>query len=180
MKLKKLLQQVLRFGLIFLFLVGCSKSAPSPFTEDVIRSYAALAELQNEVPPDASYITGKAVVINIGETIDLSRFSAREQKHHILANTVSSAQKQIDREIRASTPEEVGTVILLKWSKEALGETAAGTKYRLNCEVMVIDKSASRIVFKSLFMGDKPKFATLYGASPQDFIVKYINSLPRR
>jgi hypothetical protein len=89
-------------------------------------------------------------------------------------------QAKIDENIRASTSQEVGTVILLDWRKKALGGTLAGTKYQLNCEVIVVDEALRRIVSRKQLVGGEPAFATLFGDSPQDKIVEYINSLHRQ
>ena len=159
---------------------GCGGKKPDPFTAEVIREYASLADLGEGTQPQSGHVVGKAVLINVGETISLHRFSAREQNHDIPSNTLSKAHGKINREIQASAPVEVDTVILLKWSKEALGETMAGTKYRLLCDVIIVDKSQRRVVARKPFTGDEPEFATLYGASPEDQIVQYINALPRQ
>lgn len=169
---------MLTISVWLLFSVGCTQK-PDPFTPDVVRSYASLVQLQ-EAEQLSGYIAGKAVVVNIGETISLSRMSMREERHHIPANTISTAHQKIAGEICAATPEEVRSVVLLNWSKEALGETMAGTKYRLLCAVIVVDKARNRIVARKPFIGDGPRFATLYGPSPEDQIVQFINALPRQ
>jgi hypothetical protein len=154
-------------------------SSPSgPFTAKAIDAYTALTDVEDQPGTDRPHVVGNVIAINTGETINLSRFSAREQNHHIPANTVSDAQGQLTG--GASRPDDVGTVVLLKWSKEDIGETAAGTKYRLHCDVIVVDKSQRRLITKRSFVGSDPAFATLYGGSPIDQIVAYVNSLPRQ
>jgi hypothetical protein len=78
MKRKKSLQLMILIGFVLRFSTGCQQ--PSPSTEDVIRKYTAGAELHENAHPDSGYVAGKAVAINIRETIDLSRLSLREQK----------------------------------------------------------------------------------------------------
>lgn len=107
---------------------------------------------------------------------------------------------KLPRKLRASTPDEVGTVVWLRWGAEAEGEYMEdqflrGPKrpergpvpaYRITCEVTVIDKAKSTIVGTKDFRGGRPpKKIPAYdqagwGSRPTREIVGYIKSLPRR
>ena len=96
-------------------------------------------------------------------------------------------------ELRAVTPDEVGTIIWLKWDSILEGRYgdhfAAPGANRILCEAVVIDKGKNVIIGRKSFRGGTPpshtrfsstsKYNTRYGFRPTAEIVDYITSLPR-
>lgn len=161
-------------------LTSCSGKPPTPFDE-VISQYTSMANLP-EASEEPGYIVGKAVLINTGETISFHRHTAfTKEDHEYPSNTVSSAHQRIDAQIRASSPAEVSTVVLLEWRVEQVGRNIAGiTFHRLYCTVIIIDKSKQRIISRKSFAGLAPEGRYQYGTSPENDIVNYLNSLPKK
>lgn len=97
-------------------------------------------------------------------------------------------------ELRASTPDEVGTVVWLDWEEEFrfhydYGGGIYGNAYRYNCKATIIDRSIPAKVGARSFIGSEPPrqhvISTYYGEShygskPFDEILNYLESLPRR
>jgi hypothetical protein len=170
--------------LTLILLVGssCSPTPQGPFSDKIIQEYASMASLSEE-KRQGPYIVGKAVLINVGESISHHHETAftTDERIEIESQTVSSAHQKIDKQIRAENPSEVGTVVLLKWAKEVLRTNIAGIEFcRVVCEVIVVDKSNHYVVDKTLFAGSNPEGLHRWGSSPENEIVKYVNALPRR
>jgi hypothetical protein len=160
--------------------LACGPKAQGPFTDKIVQEYVSMATLTEETQGD-TYIVGKAVLINTGESISHHHQTAftKDEDFDIQSQTVSSANQQISN--RATNPGDAGTLVLLKWSKEVLSENIAGIKFcRVHCEVIVVDNTKHRIVGKKQFAGSYPNGLHRWGSSPETEVVKYINSLPRR
>jgi hypothetical protein len=134
-----------------------------------IDGYLAVSKEQTEL---GEYLKGKAVVVNVKDKeVDDEVFS------------------RLPAELRAGGPDEVGTVVLLKWGRELagvyVGKTSAGAGYRHVCEVVVIDKGLGAIVARKVFRGSEPPSERrggtddIYGSRPVDDIVTYLAQLPR-
>lgn len=175
--------RVCKFMLLTLVVLGafsCSSKAPSPFSDKTIKEYASMATLREEAQQGA-YIAGKVVLINTGESISHHYQTAftRDDDIEIESQTVSSLQEKINN--RAENPDEVGAVVLLKWTRELLRENAVGIEFcRVVCEVTIVDHTKHCIVGKRQFAGSNPEGTHRWGSSPENEIVAYINGLPRR
>ena len=119
--------------------------------------------------------------------------------------TVDSSDKSIDRiffdlpkELRASNPEEVGTLILLEWKQRIVGyytdpknppseanrNNILDAAFKWSCYITIIDRHNKVIVCKQHFLGSEPpaikRNSDNCGRKPIREIVKYIESLPRK
>ncbi len=107
---------------------------------------------------------------------------------------ISKREMQVDEEVytalpaelRADSPAEVGTVVVLKWGAQVRGVYSSNEAFALwhTCEVTVIDKSISAIVGRQNFRGGDPPVSTtgrgdIYGSKPIQDIVAYLTTLPR-
>jgi hypothetical protein len=177
-------QRVCKFmlpALVVLVGFSCGPKPQGAFSDTIAHEYASMATLREETQQNPN-IAGKAVLINIGESLSHSHETAstKDESYDIEAQTVSSAQKKIHQQIQAENPSEVGTVVLLKWAKDLLSTNIAGIEFvRVRCEVIVVDNIKHVIVGKRQFAGSNPEGLHRWGSSPENEIVEYINSLPR-
>lgn len=139
---------------------------------DKIRDYVALVPQDAEPAPDAKpYLAGKAVVIEKTAT----------------GAQVSEVHAALPPDVRAETPEEVGTVVLIEWKDVRgghYGETAA-LAYRVHGDVRLINLQSKTLLAHEDFPGgDPPPQAPAgggdgRGSKPIAKIVGYINGLDR-
>ena len=165
--------------LIVLVASACGPKSRGPFSDKTIKEYAAMANLKEETKR-GTYIAGKPVLINIGESISHHYETAftKDPDIEISSQTVSGLQQKINN--RAENPNEVGTVVLLKWRKEVLNENLVGIEFcRVLCEVTIVDVGRHSIVGKRQFAGTSPEGTHRWGSSPENEIVEYLNGLPR-
>ena len=164
--------------LVMLTAFSCGPKPPGPF-DKTIKEYAAMANLKEETQR-GTYVAGKPVLINIGESISHHYETAftKDDDFDIDSQSVSSLQQKINN--HAENPNEVGTVVLLNWRKEILNTNLAGIEFcRVLCEVMVVDVAKHSIVGRKEFAGKTPEGTHRWGSSPENEIVAYLNSLPK-
>jgi len=115
-----------------------------------------------------AYIAGKVIPVNL---------NTREIDQDIY--------QRLPREIRAVSPEEVGTVVLVEYkSSLAARYTLGGKGYVTTCHVAIIDKARATIVGEREFCGSAPPLTKQYGVDahgsrPTGEIVRYLKDLPR-
>jgi hypothetical protein len=114
-----------------------------------------------------AYIIGKIAVINKTESdLDDTHFSYK-----------------LD-ELRAASPEDVGTIVWLECKEQLRGTYDSGSKgYRWACDVTTIDKGEGVIVGQEKIYGDDPPDSKRsrgdwHGSRPTDNIIAYIAELP--
>jgi len=152
--------------------------------ESNISEYASM--LQFNKFSNESYIVGKVVVVDLGERI---------RDALIFPNKISDVQFLLPEKMRAYKPKDVGTVILLNWTKEYVFSYIPTWKaYRVGCEVTVIDKNNTTITARRAFKGDDPpseeyllgrnpdynKSRETFGETPRRDVITYIETLPQR
>ena len=178
----RLRKRLFRFSVAALLMLGalsCGRKVQGPFSDTAIKEYAARASLKED-PQRGTYIAGKPVLINIGESISHHYETAftKDEDFDIDSQTVSSLQQKINN--HAENPNEVGTVVLLNWRKEILNTNLAGIEFcRVLCEVMVVDVAKHSIVGRKEFAGKAPEGTHRWGSSPENEIVAYVNALPK-
>lgn len=192
-----------------------------------LADYTGLVEHLRE-PAEEPYVTGKVVLVNQshGEIPleDWQRVNWESACKAIkdLTNRLPSGTRHRDRfndlqrrvpsvswimailpnDLKATKPQEVGTVVLLKWSRELVGgyfpglaptdERLRGDPHRLAyvviCDVAVIDARRRTIVGegkcrghpREVLMGGDTEPWEVHGPFPARGIVGYLNSFPRR
>jgi hypothetical protein len=107
---------------------------------------------------------------------------------------VSVADREVDwlyydlpDDLRPAAPDQVGTVVWLRWDKVKVGQYGnnGGDANVQTCDVTVIDLAARRVVDQRRFVGGEPPQSSRRGSSasgskPTEPIVAYLKSLPRR
>lgn len=102
---------------------------------------------------------------------------------------IDSVNSQLPTNLRATTLDELGTVVWLEWAEHQTGTyTTGGAAYYYTCQVTVIDRSIpARIATRSFRGGPAPTTTTSsyygqnhYGSRPDDEIVQYLKSLAGR
>src|SRR5262249_8471941 len=107
---------------------------------------------------------------------------------------VSVTDKKVDwfyydvpQDMRATTPEEVGTVVQLFWGEDKVGEyhPGGGGAYVRTCRVVVIDHEKRLAVGEASFRGGDPPRSSRNGVSqhgsyPTESMVSFLKSLPKR
>jgi hypothetical protein len=90
-------------------------------------------------------------------------------------------------DLKARTPEQVGTVVWLEWGERKVGQygTSGGGAFVRTCNVTVIDHAQRAIVGRHYIEGGPPpttsrRGASQYGSYPTEGIVNYLRGLPRR
>jgi hypothetical protein len=111
--------------------------------------------------------------------------------------TVDLGDKEIDyiyfdlpEDRRATKPEEVDSVVQLKWDKKIKGYYAApGSNdtskpgYWQTCDVMVVDRQSGEVQAASSFRGSDPpekSSSSASGSKPTDQVVTWLKGLPRK
>ena len=134
------------------------------------RPFMSAYQDQNLKPesPGEDYVVGKVVVID----------KDKPQVHGI--------HFRLPEELRASSPEEVGTVVWLSWGEKVVGTYTDGSKgYRRTCNVTIIDQANRQITGSRTFLGSNPPeeksgFGRRKGDKPSAReIAAYIKSLDR-
>jgi hypothetical protein len=136
---------------------------------DPFKSHLAEYLSAAEVQQGEAYIHGKIIPVNVrNQTVDYSFYY------------------ELPEELRASSPEEVGTVVWLDCTGSLVGTyTGGGGAYRWTCETQVVDLSIFRIVGEESFTGSDPPKTKLgsgdeHGSFPSDQIIAYLVALPRK
>lgn len=142
-----------------------------PFMNHV-KEYSTISGLKNSVRTSPhrmqAYLKGKIITVN------------KEN------NRIDNIYFDLPEELRAAKPEDVGTIIWLKWGENKVGSYTDGEDAIVNnCHVTIIDKSISAIVDERNFRGsDPPKVkhgsGSDSGSMPTKEIVNYLQSLPKK
>lgn len=177
----------------------------SPF----LRQYSMLPTI-DETRIRFAYVKGKAVAVGLGEykvdwKRDTSFGGARLTSFdHVSWEKLEHPQPFIDglyfelpESIRAKSPEEVQTRILVEWQRDVVGwyqlrfangKDPAGhpEAHQFKCVLTITDDTRGAIVERKVFTGDEPaKTITqtsgeTFGRLPLEEIVRFVADLPRR
>jgi hypothetical protein len=140
-------------------------AAIAPFQEN-IGEYTSLQK-----PRDGDIRDGKAKRKMI--TIDM------------INRKVDSLYFQLPQELRATTPEEVETVVWLRWGQDYIASYEGGGKaIRHTCTVTVFDRATKKVVAQTTFQGEEPPDVTYTsagedddGGKPTDKILFYLRNI---
>ena len=134
-----------------------------------VQEYTVISGLNPGFQSENPYIRGKVITVDIGE------------------NKLDQIYFDLPGDMTAKNPEEVGTIIWLKWEDVRVGtySPSGEAAYRITCEVTLIDKPEAILIDKKSFTGSEPPPTMLregdgYGSKPTDEIVDYLESLPRQ
>lgn len=174
--------------LLALFCTGCQLFGGNSAQQDLDRLQARLEEF-SQIPPreqltDQPYIKGRLLVVT--RKPDMASLSMTQEPYYWPSDRA--------KELLAQTPEQVGTVVVLNYSKEAAGsykvvEGSGGVSaYREVCELILIDRSLPAIIHRKTFRGPEPGSATSIShyqtevVTPVDLteLRNYIMKLPSR
>jgi hypothetical protein len=118
---------------------------------------------------DGAYITGKVLAV------DRSR------------NTTDDLYFQLPNDLRATIPEEVGTVIWVECGSRVVGTyTDGGKAHQITCELTIIDMANTTIVGVKSFTGGPPPGSKRsgtgneVGSRPTKEMAEYIMTFPKR
>jgi hypothetical protein len=102
-------------------------------------------------------------------------------------NEVDSIYFDLPDELRAETPDQVGTIVQLNWGKQQVNEYEGGKPaYKQRCDVLVVDRATMSAVAAETFWGSDPpsqiKSSQSEGSGdkPTDQVVNFLKGLPRR
>jgi hypothetical protein len=160
---------VIGIGLAVILTGNADRSAHAARFQGNVKEFLAI---NNEPTQRDAYIRGKILVINKKDkAVDDELFF------------------QLPAADRAGTPEEVGTVILITWSKELVGFYSnnrgdGGAGYVHKCELTIIDRSISTVIYRRWFNGSLPPLKSSgsgdrFGSRPVQEIVDWLAALPR-
>jgi len=179
----RLRQQALAFVLLVataLFLSGCvdvydQRDALVPFLPYMDEYREAGKAVDAEGGP---YIRGKVLVLRPDEV------EPEDGDQHFMMNI---AYFGLPEELRAATPEEVGTVVWVRCGEKAVGTYTDGTSaYQGYCVVTVTDWTLRSTVGQQLFEGIEPKSyktgpGSRHAGEPATWkIVEWLAALPRK
>ncbi len=95
-------------------------------------------------------------------------------------NKVDPLYLKLPKELHATQPEEVGTIVWLEWGEEKDGTYTDGSgAYVYTCQVTIIDKSLRAIIGQRIFRGSSPPAVktgagSRYGSKPTNKIIDYL------
>lgn len=142
-----------------------------------LEEFAALASsVQSTEPP---YIRGKVITITLPDSTVVNWAGTSE----IWEYEVDTLLYKLPGEWKPHEPEDVATIILLKWVPQKVGWYIQGGAFVQTCTVTVIDRTIPAVLDSREFIGDPPPErgnAESYGSSPAQKIVDYLVSLPRK
>ncbi|HEY9283097.1 MAG TPA: hypothetical protein VIP46_06550 [Pyrinomonadaceae bacterium] len=179
----RLTRRGLEAALLALFCCGCG----DPAQENRDRLQARLEEFSQPPPreqlTDEPYIRGRALVV-----------TRKQDPPVLMMEDPVYWGSDGAKELLAQTPEQVGTVVVLNYSKEGAGSykvvNANGgvSAYREVCELTVIDRSIPAVIHRKTFRGPEPSGATSISSyqadvtTPVDLsaVRTYILGLPRK
>ncbi|MCM3870718.1 MAG: hypothetical protein ND895_08500 [Pyrinomonadaceae bacterium] len=146
--------------LLALFCAGCQLIGGNPKQKDLDGLQARLEEF-SKIPPseqltDQPYVKGRVLVVT------------RNPDMPFLTMTQDPNVWPSDRakELLAQAPDQVGTVVVLNYSKEKAGDykiaDASGgvSAYREVCELILIDRSIPAVIHRKTFRGPEPRSTT--------------------
>lgn len=174
--------------LLALFFAGCQLFGGNPAQQDLDRLQTRLDEF-SQIPPreqltDQPYI--KSHVLVVTRKPDMPFLMMTQEPHYYPSDRA--------KELLAQTPEQVGTVVVLNYSKEEAGsyklvEGSGGVSaYREVCELILIDRSIPAVIHRKTFRGPEPLSTTSISerqavvVTPVDLteLRNYIMKLPGR
>ena len=146
--------------LLALFCAGCQLFGGNPAQQDLDRLQARLEEF-SQIPPreqltDQPYIKGRVLIVT--RKPDMPFLMMTQEPHYYPSDRA--------KEVLAQAPEQVGTVVVLNYSKEKAGsykvvEGSGGVgAYREVCELVLIDRSIPAVIHRKTFRGPEPGSAT--------------------
>ena len=144
---------------------SCRQSSQTKPFQSHLSEYTFFPTLKDS--SSSSGITGKVI------TIDK------------IKNEIDDTYFDLPPELKASKPEEVGTVVWVSCTEHIGGTYVSGSKaYVQTCEVTVIDKSSASTIGKRTLSGDRPpqtktRGGDWHGSKPKSEIIDYIKSLKR-
>jgi hypothetical protein len=90
-------------------------------------------------------------------------------------------------DLRPTTPEEVGTVVHLRWGQIQVGQygTGGGAAYVQTCKVTVLDKASGVVLGETEVRGSQPPQSSRRGSSqsgskPTEAVISFVKQLARR
>ncbi len=112
-------------------------------------------------------VKGKMVVVNVNE------------------KGIDDLHFDLPRDLSASKPEEVSTVVLLTWEKRDTSSalyTVHTGRYAVVGHVRVFDWASKSEIASRMFFGDPPEhpYRPGTGPRPDDQVLKFLTSLPRQ
>lgn len=177
-----------------------SKSAIKPFLPH-LSEFVNLGELKHDTDVNNPYIVGKVIIVDMYEG-DKDSPGAPPRKVNTVFFSACGMKwtKQFNcheffflpDDLRATTPEEVGTIIWLSWGSRQVGHYGEVEYHkpacRIKCRMTIIDKKRNSIIGEKEFLGGPPPKTTSasfdlqgdYGNKPTPAITSYIESLPRK
>jgi len=178
-----------RFGVVVLvfFGAGCQLLGGDPAQANRDRLQARLEEF-SQVPSreqltDQPYIKGRALVI-----------TKRQEPSVMSMEDPIYWGSDKAKELMAETPEQVATVVVLNYSKEAagsykiVGASGGVSASREICEVVVIDRSIPAVIHRKTFRAPDPVSSTSISHTQTEVVSSvdltavrtYVLNLPRR
>jgi hypothetical protein len=145
-------------------------SLQDPF-KDHVREYSTVSGLKNSVRTSPhrtqAYLKGKIITVNKKE------------------NRIDDIYFKLPEELRATKPEDVGTIVWLDWGEDRVGFYLGshGDATVNTCHVTIIDKSVPAIVGEINFRGSDPperSYGSSSGSMPTEVIVNYLRNLPKK
>ena len=146
--------------LLALFCAGCQLFGGNKAQQDLDRLQARLEEF-SQIPPreqltDQPYLKGRVLIVT--RKPDMPFLMMTQEPHYYPSDRA--------KEVLAQAPEQVGTVVVLNYSKEKAGsykvvEGSGGVgAYREVCELVLIDRSIPAVIHRKTFRGPEPGSAT--------------------
>jgi hypothetical protein len=140
-----------------------------PFN-DKVEEYLRIPRVSNQGAKAPGPLKGKVLPINLDtKEVDDSLFF------------------ELADDLRPTTPEEVGTLVLLQWGSRQVGRYGemGGSASVQTCSVVVLDKERGKIVGETEVEGGPPprtgsRLRGASGSRPTDKVIAYLYSLPRR
>jgi hypothetical protein len=178
------------FGMVLLVLfgAGCQFLGGNSAQQDLDRLQARLEEF-SQVPrreqlADQPYIKGRVLVVT--RKPDMPFLMMTQEPHYWPSDRA--------KDLLAQAPEQVGTVVVLNYSKEAAGtykiEGGSGGvgASREVCELILIDRSIPAVIHRKTFRGPDPLSTTSIRHTQAEVVTSvdltelrnYIMKLPSR
>jgi len=102
------------------------------------------------------------------------------------SKTIDDLHFDLPDDLRAETPEDVGTVVQLHWDKLQVGSYNGKPAWKQSCQVRVMDKPSGELIETQPFWGGDPPSAidsnasAGWGSRPDKEIVEFLGTLPRQ
>jgi hypothetical protein len=166
-------------GVLASLLAGsANQSAYNARFKDHIEKYLAIKAEQTGHGP---YLRGKMVLI---------QDAIPEEGPGFIKEVDEEVSAFIPAELKATGPEDAGTVVVLKWRSDVVGiyhrgNAGAASACAHTCDVRIIDNSLSAVIANQYFRGgDPPREVggnrhSYYGSKPVQEIAKWLVGLPR-